>query len=59
MTATCLTTGFPTKDQTSETTVGNLFCLFPHIHDSINLCYSLPNELISHFMTLSGTEDLI
>ena len=25
----------PTKDETSETIVQNLYCLFPYIHDSL------------------------
>ena len=30
-------TGLPTTDETSETTVSNLSCLFPYIHDSLQL----------------------
>ena len=30
-------TGLPTKDETSETTVQNLYCLLPHIYDSVQL----------------------
>ena len=30
-------TGIPTKDETSETTVWNSYCLFPYIHDSLQL----------------------
>ena len=30
-------TGLPTKDETSETTVQNLHCLFRYIHDSLQL----------------------
>ncbi len=30
-------TGLPTTDETSETTVCNLSCLFPCIHDSLQL----------------------
>ena len=29
------TTGLPTMDETSETIVRNLYCLFTYIHDSI------------------------
>ena len=32
-----LFTGLPTKDETLETTVRNLYCLFPYIHDSLQL----------------------
>ena len=30
-------TGLPIKDETIETTVLNLHCLFPYIHDSLEL----------------------
>ena len=30
-------TGLPTKDETSETTVWNLYCLFPDIYGSLQL----------------------
>ena len=30
-------TGLPTKNETSETTVQNLYCLFSYIHDSLQL----------------------
>ena len=30
-------TGLPTKDKTSETAVRTLFCLFPYIHNSLQL----------------------
>ena len=30
-------TGLPTKDETSETTVRDLYFLFPYIHDSLQL----------------------
>ena len=32
-----LYTGLPTKDETSETTVRKLNCMFPHIHDALQL----------------------
>ena len=32
-----LCTGLPTKDETSETTVRNLYCLFPYIYDTLQL----------------------
>ena len=34
------TTGLPTKYETSETTVWNLYCLYPFIHDSLFCCKS-------------------
>ena len=30
-----LDTGLPTKNETSETTVRNLYCQFPNMHDSL------------------------
>ena len=30
-------TGFPTKDETSRTTVRNIYCLFQYINDSLQL----------------------
>ena len=30
-------TGLPTKDETSETTVRNIYCLLHNIHDSLQL----------------------
>ena len=32
-----LDTGLPTKNETSETTVRNLYRQFPYIHDSLQL----------------------
>ena len=47
----CETTGLTTKNETSETTVRNLYCLFPYIYNSL--------ELYSVHMFLSLTEDLV
>ena len=33
----CRYTGLPTKNETSETIVRNLYCLFPYIHGSLQL----------------------
>ena len=42
-------TGFPTKDETSETTVQSLYCLFSYIHDSCKC------KLFSVFVKLLNT----
>ena len=49
------TTGLPTKDETSETTVRNLYCQFTYIYYS-----SFPvtsNHEISHKMTIVKADD--
>jgi len=43
---TCLNTGLPTNDESSEMTVRNLYCLFPYIYDSYNY------KLVSFFTIL-------
>jgi len=47
-------TGLPTKDETSETTVRNLYCLFPYIYDSLQFRHVsfLPNHQKWHWQTL-------
>ena len=56
--STSIRTGLPTKDETSETTVRNLYLLFPYIYDSLQLTIffvSLPN----HYKSIFRSKDLI
>ena len=46
----CKTTGLPTKNETSETTVRNLYCLFPYIYNSLQL-YTHVSSLSNHEIT--------
>ena len=47
--------GLPTKHQTSETTVRNLYRLFPYIHDSQQLvCFFAKSS--SHYITTSKVQ---
>ena len=49
----------PVKDDTSETTVRNFYGLFPDIHDSLELLFSLINHFISRLKTTFKAGDLI
>ena len=51
-------TGLPTKDVISDTTVQNLDCLFSYIYNC-KLVSIFPNHGTSHKKTISKAEDLI
>ena len=54
-------TELTTKDETSETTVRNLYCLVPNssFPSAVNLFSSVLNHIISYFKTIFQAEDLI
>ena len=55
--------GYPQKMRLSDTTVRNLYCLYPDIHDYQqylqNISSLMPNHKMSQFKTIFRAEDLL